>query len=326
MSSDPHSSDRADDHTFRRVLACFALILLVLAGVVVVSLHNLNRSIATADWVNHTHALITELDALQPTLAAAEGDLSRYLLTSDPRDQESYRDKFAELGESVSVIDALIAGAPDEKTQFTPIAAILTRRAESASRISQLKKAGDAAALQKQLTEDAESGDRRELARALEKFRNRQTDLLSERDRVSFRQTQTTRWTVLGGLLLDFLLLCGAAWLIRDDLTVRRRAARLLEASNEQLEEKVRQRTAELTATNAQLVLQKHRGSLGPAGAGTPEPLQSPHHRFHHRRGARGYQTHEHLADESRRGSPRRVRTRRPRRPAAVPHPSPRRP
>jgi CHASE3 domain sensor protein len=256
MSSDPAHLTDSDHRNFRRVLAFFLLILVVLVGVVVASLRNLNRSIATADWVNHTHALITELDSLQPLLAAAEGDLSRYLLTSDQRDHVDYQDKFAQLGESLNVINALIADTPGEKTLFAPIAAVLTRRAELANRIAQLKKAGDIDALKQLLADDAESGDRRELARSVEKFRERQAELLSERDRLSYIQAETTRWTVLSGVVLDFLLLCGAAWLIRDDLAARRRATRLLEQTNEELEAKVRQRTAELSDTNAKLVLQ----------------------------------------------------------------------
>jgi PAS domain S-box-containing protein len=256
MSSDPAPLNDSDHRNFRRVLGCFVLILVVLVGVVVVSLRNLNRSVATADWVNHTHALITELDSLQPLLSAAEGDLSRYLLTSDQRDHLDYQDKFAQLGESVNVINALIAESADEKALFAPIATVLTRRAELANQIVQVRKSGDPDAVKKLLADDAESADRRELARSVEKFRERQAELLNERDRLSFIQAETTRWTVLSGVLLDFLLLCGAAWLIRDDLAARRRATSLLEQTNEQLEAKVQQRTAELKATNSQLTLQ----------------------------------------------------------------------
>jgi PAS domain S-box-containing protein len=256
MSTDPGPPAFWGDSTLRRVLIFFALILVVLVSVVVATLHNLNRSIATSDWVNHTHALITELDALQPTLVAAEGELSKYLLTSDPRDHEAYQDKFSELGERVDVTTALTADSPSEREQFAPIAAILAQRAERASRISRLKRAGDAAALQQLLAEDAERSDLRDLARRLEKFRNNQTDLLTARDRASFQQAQTTRWTVLSGVVLDFLLLCGAAWLIRDDLNARRRAHRLLQQSNAELEVKVGQRTSELSASNAQLLAQ----------------------------------------------------------------------
>jgi len=256
MSTEPSQISFLGDRTLRRVLAFFALIVAVLVAVVAASLLNLRRSIATSDWVNHTHALITELDALQPKLVAAEGELNRYLLTSDARDHAAYQDRFSDLGESVEVINALSATAPAEAAQFAPIAELLARRAARASRISALKKSNDTAALQTLLAEDEAGEDHRELTRLIEKLRERQTDLLSERDRASFRQAQTTRWTVLGGLGLDILLLAGAAWLIRDDLAARRRSAALLAQTNEQLEARVRERTAELTAANTKLAAQ----------------------------------------------------------------------
>lgn len=256
MSTDPGPIPFLEDRTLRRVLVFFALILAVLVFVVVASLRNLNRSIATSDWVNHTHALVSELDALQPTLLAAEGDLNRYLLTSDQRDQSACQEKFAELGEKIDVINALIAQSPEEQKLFAPVAAQLAARADHAERISKLKEAGDQTALQKLLAEDAARSDQHDLGHRIERFREYQTNLLSARDRASFQQAQTTRWTVVGGLVLDILLLIGATWLIRDDLAARRQTARLLQQSNEELEEKVRQRTAELTAANEKLLAQ----------------------------------------------------------------------
>lgn len=256
MSTDLNPPGLLADRTMRRVLGFFAVILAVLVFVVAASLRNLNRAIATSDWVNHTHALITELDALQPTLLAAEAELKHYLLTGSIRDHESYQDKFADLGEHVDVATALAADTEADRQQFAPIAALLAQRAETARRLIALRKAGDEAALQKALAEDAESGAHRELARLIEKFRERQTELLTARDRASFQQAQLTRWTVLGGLVLDVLLLGGAAWLIRDDLAARRRAAALLQQTNEELEARVRERTAELMATNARLATQ----------------------------------------------------------------------
>jgi PAS domain S-box-containing protein len=200
--------------------------------------------------------LISELDALQPTLSAAEGELTRYLLTADQRDHAAYQDRFADLGEHVEVINALVAGSPDEKEQFATISALLAQRAMIATQSVRLKKAGDAEGLRKLQADDAESGDHRDLARRIEKLREKQTGLLTERDRASFVQAQVTRWSVLAGVILDFLLLCGAAWLIRDDLAARRQAARLLKQTNAELEDKVRQRTAEISAVNAQLVAQ----------------------------------------------------------------------
>lgn len=256
MSTDPHPPAAADARTLRRLLVCFALIAAVLIAVVVASLRNLNRSIATSDWVNHTHALITELDALQPTLAAAEAGLTRYLVSGSAADHEDCQDRFAELGERVDVAAALASGSPADAEQFNAIATLLAQRARRASELTQLKKTGDTAALESRLAEAGAGAQLRELARLVERFRERQAGLLAERDRASFLQAQTTRWTVLGGLALDLLLLAGAGWLIRDDLAARRRAALLLAQTNEQLEARVRERTAELTAANARLTAQ----------------------------------------------------------------------
>jgi PAS domain S-box-containing protein len=256
MSSDTPTPVPLTDRTFRKVLLFFTLILAVIVGIAVITLRNLSRSVATSDWVNHTHALITEVDALRPTLAAAEGELARYLLTSDPRDQAAYQEKFADLAENVAVINALIANSATEKELFAPVAALLARRADLANQAVRLKKAGDTEGLRKLQAGDAEGNDPAELARLVEKLRAQQTDLLSARDRTSFVQTQMTRWTVLAGVGFNFLLLCGAAWLIRDDLAARRHAARLLAQTNAELEDKVRVRTAEIAAVNAQLTAQ----------------------------------------------------------------------
>lgn len=255
MSTEPAQPASGIDRTLRRVLVFFAVILAVLVFVVAASLYNLNRSIATSDWVNHTHALINELDALQPALVAAEGELNKFLLTSDSRDHSAYQEKLAELDEHSAVLSALITNDAHQES-FLPITDMIARRTAHAEDIATAKKAGDTAALSQLLATDAERNDHRELGRRITKFREIQTSLLSERDRSSYLQAQVTRWTVLGGVFLDFLLLCGAAWLIQDDLAARRIAARLLQQTNAELEAKVAERTAQLTAANVQLVAQ----------------------------------------------------------------------
>ncbi|MEY3775429.1 MAG: hypothetical protein RLZZ129_2209 [Verrucomicrobiota bacterium] len=80
-----------------------------------------------------------------------------------------------------------------------------------------------------------------------------QMDLLAARDQESFLQAQTTRWTIGLGVAVNFLLLAAGAWLIRDDILMRRRAAEAMAAANAQLESLVQARTAELSAANDRL-------------------------------------------------------------------------
>ena len=244
------------DPTFRRVLVFFLLIIAVLVAVVVVSIRNLNRSIATSDWVNHTHAVIAEANAIVAGLDTAEGSLRTFLLTGDNRDHAAYRDAYSALAEHVDVARALTRQEPSTAEQFARIESLLQDRADFARSLVRAKQSGSAEALQKLLATDADRTGVSDIRRLMQRLTLDQTNLLTTRDRAAFQQAETTRWTVITGLILDLMLLAGAAWLIRDDLAARRRAAAILAEANEQLEAKVRERTAELEAKNEALIAQ----------------------------------------------------------------------
>ena len=63
------------DKTFRLILIVFAGLSLSLIGVVVVSVTNLQRANQSAQWVNHTHALIAEVNDAVAASQRAEGAL-----------------------------------------------------------------------------------------------------------------------------------------------------------------------------------------------------------------------------------------------------------
>ena len=71
-----------NDKTIRRILVFFLLISVVLIGVAVEAVRNINRSTATSDWVNHTHAVILEAEELMSALQA--GDCERLLVRRSP--------------------------------------------------------------------------------------------------------------------------------------------------------------------------------------------------------------------------------------------------
>jgi PAS domain-containing protein len=92
-----------------------------------------------------------------------------------------------------------------------------------------------------------------ELGHKIERLKEQELELLSERDTAVYLQAETMRWTVWSGVALDVLLLMGAAWVIRDALLARRREADALQSANAQLEVRVSERTAELSVSNETL-------------------------------------------------------------------------
>lgn len=246
----------APDPTFRRLLACLVVVAVVLLGVVARALRNESRSVATAAWVNHTHALRAEAAGILASLHEAEAALRTYLVTSEARAQADYRAAFSDLAEHVDVARALTRLEPADSAKISRLEELLARRADLARELIRLRQDGPASDLRALLAADAGSEAVHEIGRLVERFRQEQAGRLAERDRASYLQAQTTRWTVLTALVLDLLLLAGAAGLIRDDLRARQRAATAMQQANERLETRVRERTADLTTANAALKAQ----------------------------------------------------------------------
>ena len=253
MNAIPSSPRPPADRALRRILTFFVAIAVVLVAVVAVAVRNINRSELSADWVNHTHAVILEVDGVLASVHAGDGALRTYVMTGDARDQAVGREAFAGMVEHLEIAKALTRGEPEQHAQVLRLEMLATQRADLAQRVFTARQSDRAEAGRTLVTADANNTTMSEIQRAVEKLKAEEMALLAERDRASYLQAQTTRWTVWSGVALDVALLGGVAWVIREDLRIRRRAAAALEEANLQLEARVRDRTAELSAANSQL-------------------------------------------------------------------------
>lgn len=236
------------EKTFRIILILFVVAATSLAGVVVIALQNTQRATKSADWVNHTHALLAAVNDTVTSLRSAEGALHSYLLTNDAGWRNSYREAFANLAENTALIKALAASDPETAAAVTKLEALLQKRAEFARTLLAAHRTGATDQLQALLAEDAEGTTTTDIAVLAQSIRSAQQDALSAEDQVAYRHDQMARQTIILGSVLNLLVLAGAGWFIRDDLNARRRATALLVADNERLEARVRERTAELEA------------------------------------------------------------------------------
>lgn len=242
------------DHTLRRVYGLFLVIFAILAVIAAYALRSLNRSVASADWVNHSHAVIYEAEGIFSSLQAAEGALRTYLLTGDARDRTASGAAYALVDEHLQTLKALIRDEADAQVHLQRIEALVQARTAFAERVQAARVASQTASVQTLLGEDAGSTAVTDLGREIERLVDLQAALLNEREQVAFVQAATTRWVVGTGVAVNLVLFGVVSWIIRDDLNTRRRLAEALQVSNDLLEQKVRERTAELATTNSQLV------------------------------------------------------------------------
>ena len=241
------------DKTIGRILAFFLLISAVLAVVAVDSVRNINRSVASSDWVNHTHAVILEANGVASAAQAGNAAALTYLITGEARSQAQARDALSDMFEHLEVAKALTRNEPSQHAQVLRLETLVNQRAEFLRSAMADAKSNRPEAERAYVASDAIGASAGEIQRAVEKLTEEEMALLADRDRASYIQAQTTRWTVGSGVALDVLLLGGVAWLIWTDIEVRRRAAAALREANELLETKVRERTAELASANEHL-------------------------------------------------------------------------
>lgn len=241
------------DNTIRRILVFPLVIAAIFIGVAIAAVRNIDRSAASSDWVNHTHAVISESVDFFAAMQNLDAALRTFLITGDTRDQAAIRDAAAQIDEHLEVAKALTRQDPEQHQQFILLEALARQRSAFNREIMAARMANDTAVVRTLLAADSGGGAIRDIQKRTEQLKNMAMARLAEQDTASYLRAQQTRWTVWAGVVLNVLLLAGAVWLIRDDITARRLLAAALREANQQLETKVQERTAELVAANARL-------------------------------------------------------------------------
>lgn len=238
------------DPIIRRIVALFAAVAAVLVLVAAVAWRNVGRAAASSDWVNQTHAALLELGALRASFHASDAALRALVIIGSEQDEAACRATQASLAESFEVVRALLRSEPPAASALGRLDVLAAGRATLTRDALAARRAGRTEAIRPLLLADTAAGVTAEVGRIVEKLRVEQMAQLAARDSEAFVQAQTTRWTVATGVALNFALLGLAGWLVRDDVRARRRAAAVLRGANEELEAKVRERTAELAKAN----------------------------------------------------------------------------
>lgn len=240
----------------RKLFLWFGAVLVISMVIVVVAVRNSLKSVESSDWVNHTHAVILEVDGILSSLHAAMAAQRNHLITQDARDKAACEAALAETEEHLEVAKALSKDNERQRTRLAELERLISRRIGLARETTTVMETlGQEAARQKLLL-DAGREAMREIRDGVVKLKSEENALLQQRDRAFNASARVTRWTLFGGLGLNFLLLGWVFWLIREDLSLRQKAARILEEANATLEAKVRERTAELRESNEALQIE----------------------------------------------------------------------
>jgi PAS domain S-box-containing protein len=238
-----------------RVMGMFLIMLIILGWVAVRSVQTIQRSSVDYDWVNHTHEIMIQGDGILSSLRAGDAAMASYLLTGNPRDQDAYRVFYNEMKSHLEAAQALTHAVTEQAQhqEFAKLEDLIKNHIDFARVAVHAREQGGVQAAAQSLNEHSDAETLGTMQRLIKALNEGQKSLLRQRDKESSLQAQTTRVTVITGVIINFVLLTFVFCLLRDDLAARRMAAVALEEANVQLEAKVQRRTAELVQSNSSL-------------------------------------------------------------------------
>lgn len=226
-----------------RILAGFSLVFVGILIISTVSYRNTSLVVANSTLDTRSHELGRLLANIDATLDEAENNHRRYLITGEMLYLDAYRHVVKEKPKFLQYLDNLTEGSPDQQQRIDSLKHLIDRQlAAEAGAIDQLARHGFQA-VKKMALEGAAKEELRHIHRLIAEMETAEQHALQQR--VLESASTTTRTSILLGIgaLLQLVLLAAVYYLIRHDITERRRVAaelqrrgELLEAANKELE------------------------------------------------------------------------------------------
>ena len=227
----------------QRVLAGFSLVFVGILIVSAISYHNTSILLTNSELDGRSHDLIQLLNNIDAAMSEAEDAHRRYLVTGESSYLEIYKKVVKQKPTFTAYLNDLIRDSPEQQERVGLLDRMMDRQLKAESKAVAQFQEGGFRAVKKMAFEGA---GKRELGMIHQII----TEMdLHERQAVGRRVVESaagTRNTIvlLGiGALLQLVLLAWVYYLIRHDITERRRVAEelqrrgeLLEAANKELE------------------------------------------------------------------------------------------
>ncbi len=227
-----------------RTTAGFCLATVFVAAACVFSYAELARFEASGDWVLHTQTVLGEMEELSAALGEAEAEQRGYLLTGAAGHREAFQAAAGRAADELASLRRLTADNPAQQERLGELTPLVDGRLRALEELARDRKPGAApdAALAARVEEG--SGLAGKVRRLLREMRDDEGRLLVARTGEAEARAGRTHAGLAAAATAALALLVLAVVLLNRALVQRRRA---------EAERRVRERTADLARTNAEL-------------------------------------------------------------------------
>jgi methyl-accepting chemotaxis protein len=203
-----------------RILAGYAVALLVVGAVGIVAYRGITELVDSADSVTHTHKVKEALSEVLSTLKDAETGQRGFLLTGEARYLEPYQTAVKLIDGHVQDVRTLTADNPTQQKRLVTLQALVTSKlAELADTIALRRVRGERAAVEEVLT-DKGKNVMDEIRRATGEMDNEENELLKQRDQGAKATAHFATSAMIFGGLLVVVLVSIVGFLVQRSITV----------------------------------------------------------------------------------------------------------
>ncbi|MGH9514049.1 MAG: CHASE3 domain-containing protein [Terriglobales bacterium] len=211
-------------------LAAVALILTVAAGL---SYRSARAFIQASEWVSHTHEVLVELESTLSAVAEAQTATRGYIITGQEGFLEPYEAAAPAIRNHIERLDSLTADNPSQRRHLAELRTAITKKLESLQSNIDLRRQQGFGAARRRVATGIGTAEMTDVRTIISEMKREEDSLLKRRARDFRLSAEKTTLTFLGVVLLEFLLLAGVYFVLRNDINRGKRAEERLGASEE---------------------------------------------------------------------------------------------
>ncbi len=185
------------------------------------SYRNTLKLVENERWVNHTHRVLTELEATLSTLKDAETGQRGYLLTGEERYLEPYNSAIARVNEQVVGLQQLTADNKRQQQRLRDLKIAIDSKLADLEEILNLRRKQNLAAAVRQIKTGRGKQIMGDIRQQIATMTAEETQLLQQRARESQRSANLTILTFSVASLVNFLLMLLVYYFVKRDRTLR---------------------------------------------------------------------------------------------------------
>ena len=227
----------------QRVLAGFSLVFVGILIISAIAYHNINGLLRNSSLDGRSHELIQLLSSIDAAMDEAEGAHRRYLVTGEQAYLEVYTRVIGQKPTFTTFLNELTQDSPEQQRRADELNRLMDRQVNVESKaITQIKERG-LQSVRKMALEGAGRGELDGIHQMINEMDVYERQAVNQRVIASAVSTRHTIVLLAIGAVLQLVLLASVYYLIRHDVTERRRVAgelqrrgELLEAANKELE------------------------------------------------------------------------------------------